>query len=158
MAYVWTSITAGQTKAIDTHFNEVYTAVNDLSTRLGIAAYGWVQLPVTSGDRLNKVQIDELQDSIDYIDINNVCSANYASKYFTAWTTRMATFNNTNYTTLYSTANTAYNLTERNILRATARSSQNTTRYGTRYEPRYGTRYNTRYGTRRGTLNSTYLP
>lgn len=79
MAFSWISVSVG-TIAAASHVNEVKTNTDTLATNLGIANYGWVEMPVVSGDFMEQVQIQELQDALDYIDTNNTCSSENASK------------------------------------------------------------------------------
>lgn len=79
MAFSWTSITPLVTKAVTTHMNEIKTAVDTLADNLAISHYSWSNLPVSTSGKINKVQVQELQNSLTYIDGNNVCSVNNAS-------------------------------------------------------------------------------
>lgn len=74
MAFTWTPVSAG-TIAKATHVNEVKTNTDALAAQLSIANYGWTKLPVSIGDKMEASQMTELQDALDYIDTNNICSA-----------------------------------------------------------------------------------
>jgi hypothetical protein len=74
MAFTWIDVTAGVI-AKATHVNQVQTNTNTLADNLGIPHPSWTELPVSPGDKMKASQIAELQSSLDYIDTNNVCSA-----------------------------------------------------------------------------------
>lgn len=74
MAFTWTPVSAGTiTKA--THVNEVKTNTDVLISNLGAAPYSWTKLPVSIGDKMEALQMTELQDALNYVDTNNICSA-----------------------------------------------------------------------------------
>jgi len=79
MAFSWISVSAG-TIAAASHVNEVKTNTDTLAANLGIANYGWTEMPVVSGDFMDANQIQELQDALDYIDTNNTCSSENVAK------------------------------------------------------------------------------
>lgn len=79
MAFSWISVSVG-TIAAASHVNEVKTNTDTLAANLGIANYGWTEMPVVSGDFMDVIQIQELQDALDYIDTNNTCSSENISK------------------------------------------------------------------------------
>lgn len=80
MAFTWTPVAPGNiAKAI--HVNEVKTNTDTLASNLSIAPYGWVEMPVSPGDKMKASQIGELQNALDYIDMNNVCTAENATQY-----------------------------------------------------------------------------
>lgn len=83
MAFSWTTVTAGVTIATAAQINEVKTNTDLLADGLSIAHYSWVEMPVSPGDFMKAAQIQELQDALDYIDTNNVCSADNAVRYVT---------------------------------------------------------------------------
>lgn len=74
MAFTWTPVSAG-TLAKASHMNEVKTNTDALTTKIGIAPYAWSEMPVSIGDKQEASQITELQNALDYVDTNNVCSA-----------------------------------------------------------------------------------
>ena len=83
MAFSWTAVTAGVTIATAAQINEVKTNTDLLADGLSIAHYSWSEMPVAPGDFMKAAQITELQDALDYIDANNVCSAQNAVRYVT---------------------------------------------------------------------------
>ena len=83
MAFSWTTVTAGVTIATAAQINQVKTNTDLLADGLSISHYGWIEMPVAPGDFMKAAQITELQDALDYIDTNNVCSAENAVRYTT---------------------------------------------------------------------------
>lgn len=80
MAFTWSTVAAGNlARAADA--NEVKTNTDTLADNLSIAHYAWVELPVAKGDEMKASQMTELQTALDYIDSNNVCSAENAVQY-----------------------------------------------------------------------------
>ena len=77
MAFVWTPVSAGKV-AITTHVNEAKDNVDTLADNLGVSQYSWSEMPVAADEQEGQVQIQELQDSTDYIDSVNTCSSENA--------------------------------------------------------------------------------
>jgi hypothetical protein len=73
MSFSWITVNVG-TEIKATHLNEVKTNTDVLADNLGIAHYSWSELPVNIGDDIEQVQIQEIQEALDYIDTNNICS------------------------------------------------------------------------------------
>jgi len=82
MAFVWTVVSAGDI-AKAAHVNEVKTNTDLLADGLSISHYSWSEMPVAPGTPTKAIQITELQDALDYIDVNNVCVAENAVEYTT---------------------------------------------------------------------------
>lgn len=77
MAFVWTSVSAGKV-AITTHVNEAKDNVDTLADNLGVAHYGWTEMPVSGDEMVEQPQIQDLQDATDYVDSVNTCSSENA--------------------------------------------------------------------------------
>lgn len=82
MAFSWISVSAGVTITTKDQINEVKTNTDTLAANLGVGLT-WNELPVSSGDFTTKAQIQEIQDNLDIVDLNNVCSAENVVRYTT---------------------------------------------------------------------------
>jgi hypothetical protein len=143
MAFVWTPITAGSTKMVPVHVNEIADAADSLANDLGIPTYPWVELDVSTNDFITKAQIEELRDALDYIDATNVCTADNTTFNTTAQTTKYSTRYGTNNATVRTTAdatfNSGRNTTAYTTLNTTADSGARTTVDTSRKSTRYNT-------------------
>jgi hypothetical protein len=79
MAFTWNSVSA-DTKLINSDLDEAKANVDALASNLGVSSYSWSEMPVASGTEALQTQILEIQNAVDYIDTNNVCSTHNASK------------------------------------------------------------------------------
>jgi len=95
MAFGWTGITEGVTKAVVLHMNEVQTNVNTLSDALGIARYGWAHHPLAATTIAQYVHIIELRDAADYVHDNNSCAMENVSNYVPNNSTNNSSYNST---------------------------------------------------------------
>ena len=151
MAFSWTPVVAGQTKATAAQINEVRTNTDMLASNLGISLT-WNHLPVSPGDKQTVDQALEVQDNLDFVDASNVCSANNVVEYIadnanynaTVQATHNSTVDNDQHATYDNDQNTGINV-DRNTtiytdLHGTYDNNQNTgynndvngTIYGTR--------------------------
>ena len=83
MAFSWNTVTAGVTIAKADDINQVKNNTDTLADNLSLAHYSWSEMPVVAGDIIEAAQVTELQDALDYIDTNNVCSTDNASYFGT---------------------------------------------------------------------------
>lgn len=87
----WTSLTAGVTVIDANHWNEVEAAVDHMQETLvtngcSLSAYSWTMFPVSVGSVILRDNLLELRQGIDYVNTNNVCSANNGTADGTAHT------------------------------------------------------------------------
>jgi len=74
MGFAWTTINVGElVKA--SHLNEIYDAVNTVTSALGVATFTWQIFPTSVGQTVSWEVFDELRGAIDYAYDNNQCSA-----------------------------------------------------------------------------------
>jgi len=77
MGFSWSTINVGElVKA--SHLNEIYDAVNTVTSALGVATFNWQIFPTSPGQTVSWEVFDELRDAIDYAYDNNLCSAHNA--------------------------------------------------------------------------------
>jgi len=82
MGFTWTTINVGElVKA--SHLNEIYDAVNTVTSALGVATFTWQIFPTSPGQTVTWEVFDELRDAIDYAYDNNQCSTIDANDYVT---------------------------------------------------------------------------
>jgi len=75
MAFSWTTVNDG-TVITAAQWNEVKTNADTVISNLGIAPYGWSELPVTQEvDKFEPAEVTDLRDALDYAHDNNTCSA-----------------------------------------------------------------------------------
>jgi len=109
MAFSWTPVTDGDLIQGD-HYNEVKNNIDNLISRLGIAAYSWNRFPKSSGDKIDDQDTQELRDAADYVYDNNVCSSDNSTYYSSVdnsdlsgdLSTNNSGFHGTNYVTVDS--------------------------------------------------------
>jgi hypothetical protein len=78
MAFIWANpatVTPGVTEAQAATMNEVQTNTDLLADYLTIAHYAWAELPVAVDEEITLIHLNELQDALDYIDDNNICTS-----------------------------------------------------------------------------------
>lgn len=81
MSFTWSPVSLGDIILAVTA-NEVKTNTDTLTTNLGVPTYpGWSELPVSTGEKITKDQVDELQDALDYVDDENYCHTYWATRY-----------------------------------------------------------------------------
>jgi hypothetical protein len=81
MAFSWSTVAAGDI-AKAAQANEVQDNTDVLADNLSIAHYSWSSIPIVSpGVPMKASQMTELQTALDYIDTNNVCSAENSTNY-----------------------------------------------------------------------------
>jgi len=134
MAFIWIPVSAGDI-ARASHVVEVQDNTNLLADDLGIAHPAWSNEPIVSiGDKMTAAQITELQDALDYIDTNNVCSANNGAYYTGNLATNDATVYSGRDVTIYSNVETgnlgANYATDNGVRYGTNQSPVQTTNYG----------------------------
>jgi hypothetical protein len=75
MAFSWTTVNDG-TIISGAQWNEVQTNADTLISNLGLAPYGWSELPVTQGvSKFEPAEVTDLRAALDYAHDNNTCSA-----------------------------------------------------------------------------------
>lgn len=108
MAFSWNSVSAGTELAAE-DINQAKTHIDTLAANLGISQYSWTEMPVAANvDETLTAQIADIQDAVDYIDTNNVCTANNASQYVSNNATNDATINATQNTTVDNDQHATY--------------------------------------------------
>jgi len=131
MAFSWTSVTAGVTIETAAQLNEVKTNTDTIISNLGASAYSWTEMPVASEQLAEQVQVQELQDALDYADSVNVCSSENAGYDGTVDTGDDATVYSTQYATVDASQDTAVdgarNITVDNDQHATYDATRNNT-------------------------------
>ena len=95
MAFGWSPVTQGVTKAKKQHLNEIKNATDSLASDLGIGSYSWTHLPIERGEKILYNQLTDLRSGLDYVHDNNTCSADYTSVNTGDDTTDNITDNNT---------------------------------------------------------------
>ena len=152
MAFSWTSVTAGVTKATAAQMNEVKTNTDTLADNLSIAHYSWVEMPVSSGDFKKASQVSELQDALDYIDTNNVCSSDNSVQYSSDNPSNDDSVDGTQYTTVDNNQHNTYNATQDVGVDGTQYGAVDSNQHAT-YDNNQNTGYNS---TRNITVRSSY--
>ena len=94
MSFTWTTVTQGVTNIAAAHINELRTATNALTTKLGVPAYSWVRLPVSSPAKVMYEDMTELRAGLDNAHNNNVCATYCADRDATVNATQCPTNNN----------------------------------------------------------------
>lgn len=77
MGFSWTNIDSN-TIITNEQRLEIRQNIDTATTELGITAYSWQYNP-GDNDKITTSQFSELQDAVDYLDTNNVCTANYST-------------------------------------------------------------------------------
>ena len=154
MAFTWNSVSAG-TKANSADINEAKTNVDTLATNLGISQYSWVEMATSVSDEITAAQVAELQDAVDYIDTNNVCTAYNAALNSTVYSDRDSTVdsnqNGTADATYHGTDYSSYDNGADNPQYTGVDSNQHATYYATRNASVDATAYATVYNPRNAT-------
>jgi len=152
MAFIWTSAGVGSITTAQ-QINEVKTNTDVLADNLSIAHYSWVEMPISVGDKRDASQISELQDALDYIDTNNVCSSENSTQYSTDNPTNDDTVDGTEYTVVDNNQHNTYNATQDVGVDGAQYGTVDSNQHGT-YDSDQNTGYNgTEYGVVRTSRN-----
>lgn len=112
MGFAWNPVVAGVTPAKAVDINQIKTSTDTLADNLSISHYSWVEMPVSQGDIMEASEITELQDALDYIDTNNICSAENAIRYSTDDSGYDATADSSQNSTVDSSQDGTYNASQ----------------------------------------------
>jgi len=112
MSFTWTSVTQSVTKVAPGHLNEIKTATDTLSGKLGVGNYSWSgRFPLSQNSKVSYADLNELRSGLNYVHDSNICAGHNADKDTTINATRYATDNNNvetgNNATQYSSNNSA---------------------------------------------------
>ena len=123
MAFSWIPVSAGVTIETAAQLNEVKTNTDTLTTNLGVAAYSWSEMPVQADEFAKQVQIQELQDALDYVDSVNICSSENTTYYNTVDASQDTSIDSARNITVDNDQHATYDATQNNSIL----SDQNTT-------------------------------
>lgn len=129
MSFVWTSVTAGVTKTLPSHFNEVKTAVDTILSNLGATPYSWSIFPVAQNQIITYTSIIELRNALDYADGSNTCTSHNTTQNSTH-NSALCTTHNTN----VETANNASDYSSYNNSIETGNNASNYSSYNSNIE------------------------